>query len=144
MEVAELVPAVVAWNRGVLAHLAGAPLADARVSVVEDDVAAVIARAISRFDAILLDVDNGPEALTAAGNSRLYSHAGLLRAQAALRRGGVLAVWSAADDARFTQRLKRAGYEVTLERPLARHNRNKPGGKRHVLWLASKLAHSTP
>ncbi len=138
VEVAELVPAVVAWNRGPLSPLAGAPLDDRRVEVHEVDVVAHIAAARERYHAIMLDVDNGPDALTSPGNARLYGAAGLQRAGQALRPGGTLAVWSAADDARFTARLERAGFRVHVERVLARHNGAKRGGKRHVLWLAQR------
>lgn len=143
VEVAELVPAVVAWNRGVLAPLAGAPLADPRVRVVEGDVATLIGRNRASYDAILLDVDNGPDALTSPSNARLYGAAGLSRAYTALRPGGALGVWSVADDPRFTARLTRARFQVRLERPLARHNSGKRGGKRHVVWLAVKPGHRT-
>jgi spermidine synthase len=141
IEVAELVPEVVSWNRGVLAPLAGAPLLDPRVAVVERDVGRIIAESSRRYDAILLDVDNGPGALTSPANAHLYTPAGLARARAALRPAGTLAIWSAADDASFTSRLQRAGYEVAVERPLARHNQAKRGRKRHVLWLAVNPAH---
>jgi spermidine synthase len=136
VEVAELVPAVVAWNRGPLSPLAGAPLEDRRVEVHEGDVVPRIAAARARYHAILLDVDNGPDALTAPGNAKLYGPAGLQRAGTALVRGGTLAVWSAEEDPRFTARLERAGFRVRVERVLARHNGAKRGGKRHVLWLA--------
>jgi spermidine synthase len=138
IEVAELVPAVVAWNRGPLSPLAGSPLADRRVEVHEGDVVPHIAKARERYHAILLDVDNGPDALTSPGNARLYGPAGLRRAGAALHPGGILAVWSAEDDARFSDRLQRAGFRVRVERVLARHNGSKRGGKRHVLWLAQR------
>lgn len=138
VEVAELIPAVVAWNRGPLSPLAGAPLDDPRVEVHEGDVVARIAAARQRYHAILLDVDNGPDALTSPGNARLYGSAGLTRAGNALHPGGMLAIWSAEDDARFTARLSRAGFRVRLERVLARHNGGKRGGKRHVLWLAQR------
>lgn len=138
VEVVELVPAVVAWNRGVLAHLAGAPLEDPRVQVREADVVAHIGKRASAYDAVLLDVDNGPDALTSPSNARLYGAAGLARARQCLRPHGVLAVWSVADDPRFTARLERAGFRVRLERVLARHASPKRTGKRHVLWLAQK------
>lgn len=140
VDVAELVPAVVRWNRGVLAPLAGAPLEDARVHVVEKDVAHVIKDAATGngsaagYDAILLDVDNGPSALSSPLNARLYDDAGLGRALRALRPGGVLATWSTSDDARYTQRLTRAGFATRQERPAARLG----GGSRHVVWLATK------
>lgn len=138
VDVSELVPVVVAWNRGPLAPLAGAPLSDPRVSLREGDVVVQISQSRARYDAILLDVDNGPAALTSPGNARLYGPAGLARAAAALKANGLLAVWSASDEPKFTERLARAGFEVTIERVLARHNGSKKGGKRHVLWLARK------
>ncbi len=133
VEVAELIPAVVAWNRGPLAHLAGHPLADARVSVHEGDVASRIAAGAS-LDAILLDVDNGPNGLTRPANDRLYSASGLARAHAALRAGGVLGVWSVAPDGEFTRRLAAAGFEVEELRPRARGGR----GGRHTLWVGTR------
>lgn len=134
VDVAELVPAVVRWNRGVLAPLAGAPLTDPRLHVIEADVADVIAAAAATYDAIMLDVDNGPSSPISAVNARLYDAAGLARATHALRPGGVLAVWSASDDAQFTKRLGRAGFVARVERP-----RIRPGaGARHVVWLARK------
>jgi spermidine synthase len=138
VDVAELVPAVIAWNRGVLAPLAGSPLDDPRTRVEAVDVVAAIADARDYYDAILLDVDNGPDALTSPSNARLYGMNGLTRIRGALRRGGVLAVWSVADDVRFTERMARAGYEVRVERVLARHNARRPGGKRHVIWIARR------
>ncbi|MET0283594.1 MAG: spermidine synthase [Polyangiales bacterium] len=138
VEIAELVPAVVAWNRGPLSPLAGDPLHDKRVEVHEGDVVPRIAAARARYHAILLDVDNGPDALTSPGNARLYGAAGLHSAGTALIPGGTLAIWSAEDDARFTARLERAGFRVRVERVLARHNGTKRGGKRHVLWLAQR------
>ena len=142
VDVAELVPAVVRWNRGVLAPLAGQPLADPRVHVIEDDVVHVIGAQKARYDAILLDVDNGPDALTAPSNARLYGPAGLGRAHAALRDRGLLGVWSAEDDARFTARLGRAGFSVRVERVLARHAIGdvapRKQGKRHVIWVAQR------
>jgi spermidine synthase len=137
VDVAELVPAVVRWNRGVLAPLAGAPLEDRRVHVIEKDVAHVLKDATSHhdgYDAILLDVDNGPSALSSPLNARLYDDAGLARALRALRAGGVLATWSTSDDPKYTQRLNKAGFTTHLERPSARLG----GGGRHVVWLARK------
>lgn len=134
VEVAELVPAVVEWNRGPLAHLAGRPLEDARVSVWEGDVAERIRGARDSFDAILLDVDNGPDAFTVEGNGRLYSPAGLRANFAALRNGGVLGVWSVAPDREFTRRLMQAGFEA--EEQVVRARRGKGG--RHTLWLATR------
>jgi spermidine synthase len=136
VDVAELVPAVVRWNRGVLAPVAGAPLLDPRAHVIEGDVALVIREAEALYDAILLDVDNGPVALSSPLNARLYDAAGLTRTSRALRPGGVLAVWSTSDSPAFTDRLTKAGFTVRLERPSARMG----GGARHVVWLASRPA----
>jgi spermidine synthase len=122
----------VRWNRDLLGHLAGDPLADPRLRLVEGDVVDTIARSESRYDAILLDVDNGPEALSARDNRRLYTARGLARAMRALRRDGVLAVWSVFEDASFTARLRAAGFGVTLKRVRASRNARR----RDVLWLA--------
>jgi spermidine synthase len=130
--VAELVPAVVEWNRGPLAPLAGHPLDDPRVEVVIEDVRMVIGEADEELDAILLDVDNGPDAFTAPSNAALYGVAGLKRARRALVSGGVLGVWSVEDDRAFTGRLTGVGFAVEQHRVPAR-----PGsGVRHVLWIA--------
>ena len=134
LDVAELVPAVVRWNRGPLSHLAGAPLEDPRVHVIEQDVAHVLKEAEGAYDVVLLDVDNGPTALTSPLNARLYDAAGLARTLRALRSGGVLAVWSTSDDPAFTQRLGRAGFTTRVERPSARLG----GGARHAVWIARK------
>lgn len=134
IEVAELMPAVVAWNRGPLAHLAGAPLEDPRVRVLEVDVAAPIRDATDRYDAILLDVDNGPRALTSPVNERLYSPDGLAAASTALTPGGILAVWSAGPDPSFTSRLVRADFEVEQ---LTIRARGARGGRKYHLWLAT-------
>lgn len=133
--VAELVPEVVRWNRGPLAPLAGRPLDDPRVTVREADVARIIAAEREAYDAILLDVDNGPAALTTPGNSRLYSPAGLRAAFAALTRGGVLAVWSAGPHPSFTRRLKQAGFDAEEVRV---RGRGSAGGPRHVIWIARR------
>jgi spermidine synthase len=132
VDVAELVPAVVRWNRGPLAPLAGSPLEDPRVRVLERDVADVLKESTALYDAVLLDVDNGPAALTAPANVRLYDAAGLARTARALRPGGVLAVWSTSDDPKFTARLTRAGFTARTERAFA----SVGGTKRHVLWIA--------
>ena len=134
VDVAELVPAVVRWNRGPLAHLADRPLDDRRGHVIEGDVTQVIARAVNTYDAILLDVDNGPDALTSPTNARLYGSAGLASAARALKARGLFGVWSARDDSRFTARLTRAGFVPRVEQVPARHG----GKKRHVLWLSLK------
>ncbi len=133
--VAELVPAVVDWNTGPLGPLAQRPLADRRVHVEVGDVADVLRAAPARFDAILLDVDNGPAAFTASGNSRLYDNAGVAAARNALRDGGVLAVWSAWDDRKFEQRLRHAGFRVQVERVRARLTK---GGPRHTIFLGHR------
>jgi spermidine synthase len=136
VEVAELVPAIVEWNRGPLAALAGRPLEDARVTVRVSDVAEVLAASDAAYDAILLDVDNGPAGLTRSSNDRLYSEAGLRAAARALRPGGVLAVWSVAPDERFAHRLADAGFAV--EQVPVRAHAGK--GARHVLWFARRPA----
>lgn len=135
--VAELVSAVVAWNRGPLAHLAGDPLRDRRVQIAIEDVAAVMKRSCStveRFDLILLDVDNGPQGMTSAGNHALYSQAGLAVAFQALRPGGVLAVWSAGPDAAFTRRLHAVGFRAELVQARSHGKR----GSRQSIWLATR------
>jgi spermidine synthase len=135
LDVAELVPAVVTWNRNILGEFARHPLADRRTNVIERDVVRVLAEAERRYDAILLDVDNGPSAMTVASNSKLYDDAGVQRVARALRPGGMFAVWSAAHDARdssFETRLRRFGFDVRTETVTA----SKQGGKRHMLWLA--------
>jgi spermidine synthase len=130
--VAELVPEVVGWARGPMAELFGASLDDARVELVIADVASVIRAPGRPFDAILLDVDNGPEGMTQAVNDDLYSPRGLAAARAALRRQGVLAVWSQGPDRTFAQRFAKAGFAVEEKRVRARGSR---GGTRHVIWL---------
>ena len=133
--IAELVPAVVAWNRGPLAPLAGHPLDDPRVMVREEDVARVIRAERSAFDAIVLDVDNGPSALTAKTNDQLYGLRGLQNAAAALRPNGILAVWSAGPDPAFTKRLQQAGFSAEEVRV---RSRGKAGGSRFLIWLATR------
>ncbi len=132
--VAELVPEVVAWARGPMANLHGASLTDPRVLILEEDVSRVIRSTRAPFDAILLDVDNGPEGLTRDANDALYDRAGLAAARNALRPGGVLAVWSSGPDRSFTERLRKAGFDV--EEIKARAN-GKRGGSRHVIWIAT-------
>jgi spermidine synthase len=133
--VAELVPKIIEWARGPMAELAAGCLDDRRVSVVLDDVGAVIARGAGSYDAILLDVDNGPDGLTRAANDGLYSATGLAAAKAALSRGGILAVWSAAPDAKFARRLREAGFAVD---EVAVRARQSGKGPRHVIWFATK------
>ncbi|MBF7054428.1 hypothetical protein IOC61_14075 [Halomonas sp. KAO] len=131
--VAELVPGVVEWNRGSLGAAAGHPLNDARTRVVVGDVGELLRDEPGGFDAILLDVDNGPEGLTRRENDWLYSPKGLAAAQRALRPDGVLAVWSAGEDPAFTERLRRVG--LLVETVTVRAQR--PGkGARHCIWLA--------
>ena len=133
--VAELVPAVVEWNRGPLGPLAKHPLKDTRVRVEVGDVAAVLRSSRERFDAVLLDVDNGPAAFTSSGNDALYDDRGLAAARAALKSGGVLAVWSAWEDRKFEQRLRYAGFTVEVKRVRARL---KKGGPRHTIFLGHR------
>jgi spermidine synthase len=132
--VAELVPKIIAWARGPMADLAAGCLDDPRVTVIEDDVAAVIRGGAAAYDAILLDVDNGPDGLSRAGNDWLYRAAGLAAAKAALRPGGMLAVWSAGPDAAFVRRLGTAGF--TVEEVVVRA-RSSGKGPRHVIWFAT-------
>ena len=133
--VAELAPVVVEWNRGPLGPLAGHPLKDKRVRVELGDVAVTLRSARRRFDAVLLDVDNGPAAFTTPDNSRLYDDCGLAAVRAALKSGGVLAIWSARDDRKFEQRLRYGGFAVEVERV---RGRLKKGGPRHTIFLAHK------
>jgi spermidine synthase len=132
--VAELIPAVIEWNRGPLGPLANHPLRDRRAHVDVGDVGATIRRATAAFDAILLDVDNGPDAFTASGNASLYDDRGLAATLTALRPRGVLAVWSAWEDKKFEQRLKYAGFSVHVERVRARL---EGGGPRHTIFVAT-------
>ena len=133
--VAEIVPAVVEWNRGPLGPLAGQPLKDRRVRVHVGDVASTLKSSPGQFDAVLLDVDNGPAAFTSSDNARLYDDRGLAAARAALKIGGVLAVWSAREDRKFEQRLRYCGFRVEVERVRARL---KKGGPRHTIFLGHK------
>jgi spermidine synthase len=135
IEVAELVPAVAAWARGPMAPLFGDSLADARVRIRVADVLDLIRASPKTYDAILLDVDNGPEGLTRAANDALYDARGLLDAYAALRPDGLLSIWSAAPDPAFTRRLERAGFAV--EQAVVKAHRGKRGA-RHVIWLARR------
>jgi len=132
--VSELVPAVVDWNRGPLGPLAGHPLKDKRVAVDINDVGATLRASRGRFDAVLLDVDNGPAAFTASHNARLYDDAGLAAARTALKPNGVLAVWSAWENRRFEQRLRYNGFGVTVERV---RGRLKKGGPRHTIFVGT-------
>jgi spermidine synthase len=133
--VAELVPEIIDWARGPMVDLAAGCLDDPRVHLFSGDVAAPIRGANGKYDAILLDVDNGPDGLTRDENSWLYSAHGLEVAKIALRLGGVLAIWSAAPDRGFTKRLTDAGFGVEEATVRARSNGKGP---RHVIWFARK------
>ena len=133
--VAELVPAVIQWNRDSLAPLAGYPLRDPRVRIEVADVGFTLRENRGRFDAILLDVDNGPAAFTVGTNAGLYDNSGVAAAYAALRPGGTLAIWSAWEDRKFEQRLRFHGFMVNVVRVRARL---KKGGPRHTIFLAHK------
>jgi len=133
--VAELVPAVVEWNRGPLAPLAGHPLQDPRVRVVTADVGGILRAHPGQFDAVLLDVDNGPDAFTSSSNAQLYNNRGIGTAYAALKNDGLLAVWAAQEDRKFEQRLRHGGFNVQMQHVRARL---KKGGPRHVIFLCQK------
>jgi spermidine synthase len=135
--VVELLPAVVEWNRGPLGPLAGHPLKDRRVHVDVNDVAETLRSSTARFDAVVLDVDNGPDAFTASANAGLYSDRGLASVRAALKIDGVLAVWSAWEDRRFEQRLRHGRFTVEVERVRARLKR---GGPRHTIFIGHNRA----
>lgn len=135
--VAEIVPEIIAWARGPMHALTGDCLDDPRVMIMDEDVAMLIGAAREGYDAILLDVDNGPEGLTRRDNNGLYSPAGLTRAFAALRPGGILAIWSAFAAPAFTARLEQAGFGVT--RTVVRSRRDGQGD-RHMIWLARRLS----
>jgi len=133
--VAELVPKIVDWARGPMAALTDGCLDDPRVKIVFDDVGRVIADSQNAYDAILLDVDNGPDGLTRIGNDSLYSMRGLDSARQALRPGGILAVWSAAPDAPFARRMRDSGFQVEEVAVRARQNGKGP---RHVIWFGKR------
>lgn len=135
--VAELVPAVVAWNRGPLAALAGRPLDDGRVAVRECDVAELLRAEQRAYDAVLLDVDNGPRGLTRKSNDWLYTRAGLEAAFAALRPAGIFALWSAGPDREFARLLGKAGFEVEEKQVRAR---SLSRGGFHTIWIAGRGA----
>ena len=135
VSVAELIPAVEQWNREHIGHFAGHPLNDPRCQVSIGDVAAIMQEERGAFDAILLDVDNGPEGLTHHDNNWLYSVEGLQAAFAALRPNGVLAVWSAGPDSAFSKRLRQIGFKVNQQQVRA-HGRSK--GAKHIIWLAQR------
>ena len=133
--VAELVPAVVEWNRGPLGPLAKHPLKDKRVRVETGDVAVTLSSRLGQFDAVLLDVDNGPAALTDSNNAGLYDSRGISAAHASLKKTGVLAIWAAKEDRQFKQRLRDGGFDVQVQRPRGRLIK---GGPRHTIFLARK------
>lgn len=134
--VSELMAAVVDWNStGALAALAGYPLKDPRVRILMQDVGSTLQNATNRFDAILLDVDNGPSAFTSDENQELYDNDGVAAAHAALKSGGALAVWSAAEDQTYERRLRAHGFEASAKRVRARPNK---GGARHTIFLGLK------
>lgn len=133
--VAELVPELLEWHRAHLGPLAGHPLKDKRVRVEIGDVAAVLKAARGQFDAVLLDVDNGPAALTSSGNAWLYDDRGIAAAHAALKMDGALAVWSAREDRKFEKRLRYGKFTVQVERV---RGRLKQGGPHHIIFLGHK------
>ena len=133
--VAELVPAVVEWNRGPLGPLAKHPLKDKRVRVETGNVAVTLSSRLGQFDAVLLDVDNGPAALTDSNNAGLYDSRGIAAAHASLKKTGVLAIWAAKKDRKFQQRLRDGGFDVQVQRPRGRLIK---GGPRHTIFLARK------
>jgi spermidine synthase len=134
--VAELVPAVVEWNRGPLGPLAGQPLTDRRVRIEIEDVAVTLGSRSAQFDAVLLDVDNSPAAFSDSNNAGLYDDRGIATAYAALKMNGVLAIWSARDDRKFEQRLRNGKFAVEVEHV---RGRLKKGGPRHTIFLGHKL-----
>jgi spermidine synthase len=136
VSVAEIVPEIVDWARGPMAELAAGCLDDPRVTILIDDVGGVMRAAPGAYDAIMLDVDNGPDGLSRAANGALYGHAGLATARAALKPGGLLAIWSAAPDNAFARRLSGAGFAVEEVAVRARRNGKGP---RHVIWFAKRL-----
>ena len=137
--VAEMVPAVVEWNRGPLGPLAGHPLEDKRVRIEMVDVAFTLRSGQGKFDAVLLDVDNGPTAFTASDNAWLYDDPGIAAARTALKMDGVLAVWSARDDRKFEKRLRYGKFAVQVERV---RGRLKKGGPHHTIFLGHKAPSS--
>jgi len=131
--VAELISEVVEWNKGELGTLTNHPINDPRTKIHVGDVGEVLRNATAQFDAILLDVDNGPEGHTAEDNGWIYTPAGLKSAKSALRPGGIVAYWSAGVDSAFTKRLQKAGFKT---KPVTVHAHTNGKGARHVIWLA--------
>ena len=134
--VAELVPGVIEWNLGPLGGKSGNPLADPRAAVINEDVARILKAEPQGFDAIMLDVDNGPEGLTHQTNNWLYSLEGLSACARALRPKGILAIWSASADRQFSARLNKAGFRAEEVQVFAHGNR----GARHTIWIAELRA----
>ena len=132
VDVAEIVPEIVQWNRELFGHCAGKPLDDPRCNLIEADVREVLERSEGLYDAVLLDVDNGPEGLSRPGNDSLYSRPGLKLLRGALKQGGVLGVWSAADDAAFDARLRKGKFRVRIHHVKARRTK----GPRRTIWVA--------
>jgi len=133
--IAELVPAVVQWNRTMCGHLAGHPLKDPRVQVQENDVCLVLKNEQEGFDAVMLDVDNSPDSMTQKSNDWLYTKTGLLKIYSALRPQGILTVWSAAPDSTFSRRLQKAGFAVQEKTVKARGSGK---GGLHTIWVARR------
>lgn len=133
--VVELVDGIVAWARRPMADVSAGCLDDPRVELRIDDVGMVIGEASAGYDAILLDVDNGPDGLTRAANDRLYSASGLKRSRAALKHSGILAIWSASGDPSFSRRLEQAGFDVEETKVRARDNGKGPT---HTIWFARR------
>jgi spermidine synthase len=131
----ELVPGIIDWARGPMAAVTAGCLDDPRVTLTMGDVGASMAHSNAQYDAILLDVDNGPEGLTRAANDGLYSPQGLANAKQALRPGGILAVWSAAPDTAFGRQLERGGFSVETVKVRARETGK---GTTHIIWFATK------
>lgn len=133
--VVELVPAIIAWARGPMAELHAGSLEDPRVEIRQADVTQVIAGGRAAYDAILLDVDNGPEGLTRESNNALYDLNGLRTAFEALSPGGVLAVWSSGPEPKFTARLRKTGFQAE---EIAIRATGTRGGARHMIWIATR------
>lgn len=134
VSVAEIAPAVVRWNRDVLGQLTGKPLEDSRVSVLETDICDLFRARRHRFDAVLLDVDNGPRAVARKSNGWLYTPAGLAAIRASLEPGGILAIWSAGPEVGFSDQMRAAGFRVVLQRTPAHRGRTR---QRHWIWLGT-------
>lgn len=133
VDVAELVPEIVTWNRELFGDRAGRPLEDPRARVIQGDVRDVLEEAgEGAYDVVLLDVDNGPQGLSRPGNDSLYSRPGLKLLRKALKQGGVLAVWSSADDAAFDSRLRKGRFQVRIHHVKARRTK----GARRTIWVA--------